>query len=409
MNEIKRFTPDYILSFKDKNIDCDDEFISVLIQMNSLLSKEKKKEQNKFLKKMNQEVITDEEILNKLLNKITESQIMKIVTKISKLHHPSKEDFKKFVKNWYTKIIDDRPYINYNVICFKKVFLMTNWNFKVWGQTDNIWSLMLKNSYECFTKETNFEKKKNNIIFLGHLFLQNIIAIKTLVNIIKILLKNNEIELICTLIQTLQDKVILIPNIQNLKLTAENKRMQFMIDDTNRQIRNIFKALNDEDEFEDKLEILFEEYKKSGKYADILFFVKKCKFIKSLCNKFLELYIDNYKNKHKFNNILKILISRKIINKEILSICFNEYISYMDDLKLDIPNVEYILKGFIKDNKQYLDFRRIRNWNQITPTPHNSETMLAAKRKGLGSFKYKGKTYKGRKHARLGMIYKRAK
>ena len=37
------------------------------------------------------------------------------------------------------------------------------------------------------------------------------------------------------------------------------------------------------------------------------------------------------------------------------------------------------------------------------------KTMLAAKRKGLGSFKYKGKTYKGRKHARLGMIYKRAK
>ena len=34
--------------------------------------------------------------------------------------------------------------------------------------------------------------------------------------------------------------------------------------------------------------------------------------------------------------------------------------------------------------------------------------MLNAKKKGLSSFKYKGKTYKGRKHHRLGMIYKKA-
>jgi hypothetical protein len=34
--------------------------------------------------------------------------------------------------------------------------------------------------------------------------------------------------------------------------------------------------------------------------------------------------------------------------------------------------------------------------------------MLAAKKKGAASFKYKGKTYKGRKHNRLGMIYKKA-
>ena len=34
--------------------------------------------------------------------------------------------------------------------------------------------------------------------------------------------------------------------------------------------------------------------------------------------------------------------------------------------------------------------------------------MLDAKKKGLASFKYKGKTYKGRKHNRLGMIYKKA-
>ena len=34
--------------------------------------------------------------------------------------------------------------------------------------------------------------------------------------------------------------------------------------------------------------------------------------------------------------------------------------------------------------------------------------MLDAKKKGLSSFKYKGKTYKGRKHHRLGMIYKKA-
>ena len=34
--------------------------------------------------------------------------------------------------------------------------------------------------------------------------------------------------------------------------------------------------------------------------------------------------------------------------------------------------------------------------------------MLDAKKKGLESFKYKGKTYKGRKHERLGMIYKKA-
>ena len=34
--------------------------------------------------------------------------------------------------------------------------------------------------------------------------------------------------------------------------------------------------------------------------------------------------------------------------------------------------------------------------------------MLAAKKKGAASFKYKGRTYKGRKHKRLGMIYKKA-
>ena len=33
--------------------------------------------------------------------------------------------------------------------------------------------------------------------------------------------------------------------------------------------------------------------------------------------------------------------------------------------------------------------------------------MLAAKKKGAASFKYKGKTYVGRKHKRLGMIYKK--
>jgi hypothetical protein len=34
--------------------------------------------------------------------------------------------------------------------------------------------------------------------------------------------------------------------------------------------------------------------------------------------------------------------------------------------------------------------------------------MLAAKKKGAPSFKYKGRTYKGKKHHRLGMIYKKA-
>lgn len=35
--------------------------------------------------------------------------------------------------------------------------------------------------------------------------------------------------------------------------------------------------------------------------------------------------------------------------------------------------------------------------------------MLAAKKAGKTSFKYLGKTYKGRKHPRLGMIYKKSK
>lgn len=34
--------------------------------------------------------------------------------------------------------------------------------------------------------------------------------------------------------------------------------------------------------------------------------------------------------------------------------------------------------------------------------------MLAAKKKKLPSFKYNGKTYKGKKHHRLGMIYRKA-
>jgi len=35
--------------------------------------------------------------------------------------------------------------------------------------------------------------------------------------------------------------------------------------------------------------------------------------------------------------------------------------------------------------------------------------MLNAKKKGLSSFKYKGATYKGKKHHRLGMIYKKSR
>ena len=35
--------------------------------------------------------------------------------------------------------------------------------------------------------------------------------------------------------------------------------------------------------------------------------------------------------------------------------------------------------------------------------------MLEAKKNEKDSFEYKGKTYKGRKHPRLGMIYKKAK
>ena len=35
------------------------------------------------------------------------------------------------------------------------------------------------------------------------------------------------------------------------------------------------------------------------------------------------------------------------------------------------------------------------------------KAMLSAKRQNAASFSYKGKTYVGRKHARLGMIYKR--
>ena len=34
--------------------------------------------------------------------------------------------------------------------------------------------------------------------------------------------------------------------------------------------------------------------------------------------------------------------------------------------------------------------------------------MLDAKKKGLTSFKYNGKTYKGKKHEKLGLIYRKA-
>ena len=36
------------------------------------------------------------------------------------------------------------------------------------------------------------------------------------------------------------------------------------------------------------------------------------------------------------------------------------------------------------------------------------KVMLKAKKAGSASFKYKGKTYKGRKHHRLGMVYSKA-
>ena len=34
--------------------------------------------------------------------------------------------------------------------------------------------------------------------------------------------------------------------------------------------------------------------------------------------------------------------------------------------------------------------------------------MLAAKKSGAASFKYNGKTYKGKKHEKLGLIYRKA-
>ena len=58
-------------------------------------------------------------------------------------------------------------------------------------------------------------------------------------------------------------------------------------------------------------------------------------------------------------------------------------------------------KSARKSRKTKKKRRRKRKLNQYF------KLMLAAKKKGLTSFKYKGSTYVGRKHKRLGMIYKK--
>ena len=52
--------------------------------------------------------------------------------------------------------------------------------------------------------------------------------------------------------------------------------------------------------------------------------------------------------------------------------------------------------------------KKSRKKGKKRPLNQYFKLMLNAKKKGLTSFKYKGKTYKGKKHHRLGMIYKKA-
>ena len=63
-----------------------------------------------------------------------------------------------------------------------------------------------------------------------------------------------------------------------------------------------------------------------------------------------------------------------------------------------------------KKSKKSKRTRKKRKTRKGKKRPLNAyfKLMLSAKKKGLASFKYKGKTYKGKKHNRLGMIYRKA-
>lgn len=63
-----------------------------------------------------------------------------------------------------------------------------------------------------------------------------------------------------------------------------------------------------------------------------------------------------------------------------------------------------------KGNKKTRRTRKKSKSRKGKKRPLNAyfKLMLNAKKKGLASFKYKGKTYKGKKHNRLGMIYRKA-
>ena len=63
-----------------------------------------------------------------------------------------------------------------------------------------------------------------------------------------------------------------------------------------------------------------------------------------------------------------------------------------------------------KGNKKTRRTRKKSKSRKGKKRPLNAyfKLMLNAKKKGLASFKYKGKTYKGKKHHRLGMIYRKA-
>ena len=80
---------------------------------------------------------------------------------------------------------------------------------------------------------------------------------------------------------------------------------------------------------------------------------------------------------------------------------------------LDEPEVGSLLGGKRrrrrgKKSRKTRKKRRTRKKGKKRGLNGFFKLMLSAKKKGLASFKYKGKTYKGRKHHRLGMIYKKA-
>ena len=92
-----------------------------------------------------------------------------------------------------------------------------------------------------------------------------------------------------------------------------------------------------------------------------------------------------------------------------------EEVEQVDKAEAEVESMDNEMTGGAKRKKGRKSRRKTRKGKKGKKKSRKKrklnpffKLMLAAKKKGAASFKYNGHTYKGKKHPRLGMIYKKA-